>query len=240
MNEEAVQNFIKQIHDLWVVPEISRRNFTDQIYGILIIFKPGGTEILFNGETRLRIEINQSVGGKLKVGAPVTVEEFAKHKIKNIKVPEDIFNNYGFIAAVTINNQWTIYFNFAPNKKEAGEKIELAEEFIKAAESVTNKKVKLYNLFQALEQAIHSTLLTHPVHEKKVKKNKSHGSIKAMVNIGYREGNIPKQVSELFNKLFENRSTIYSPNETTIDVSKENIDLVKNYISNQKIITTQK
>ena len=239
MNPEAIKNFIKQIHELWVVPEIARRNFTEPIYAILIVFKSGITEVLFYRETSLHITIDPSVGGFLSPGAPVTADELAKHKIKSIRVPEKIFANYGFIAAVTINQNWTVYFNFIPNKKEAREKLELAEEFIKAVETVNNEKVKAYNLFQALEQAVHATLLNHPVHERKIRSNKSHQSTKALVNIESKSGNIPTEISNLFNELFKNRSKIYTSQAISLNLTKENIDLVKRYIEMQKRIIAQ-
>ncbi|MDD2646685.1 MAG: hypothetical protein PHV78_00200 [Patescibacteria group bacterium] len=234
MNTIATQNLIRQIHELWIMPEVARRNFTDPIYAILIIFRPEKTEIRLNGETELKITIDPSVGGPLVPGAPITAQELAKHKIKNISVPEEIFDNFGFIAVVTINKYWTIYFNFIPNKKNACEKIRLAEDFIKSAKAVSTEKVKAYNLFQALEQALHATLFKNPLQGNNIKGAKTHGATQSLVNIEAKNNNIPRELSNLFNQLLSNRSQIYKFSPTSIIATKENIDLVERYIMQLK------
>lgn len=230
MKESVTTNIFTQIKEFWVEPEIKRRNFTDHIYAVLIVFKPSGPEVIFNSETMLTLEIDTSTGDSLEPNTPITVSQFAKMKIKAVKVPEEIFYNYGFICVVSTNHGSTIYLNFVPNKIDALERIDIAEGFLKAAENVSNEKVKAYNLFQAIEQVVHATLLTHPIHERKIRESKSHGSTKSLVNLESRKGQIPKEVTNLFNKLFENRSKIYSAKKIEESFGQENIEIIRNYI----------
>lgn len=230
MDTKGTKNLINQIHENWVKPEIDKRKFKESIFAVLIIFKKDGTEVLFNTETQLTIEIDPAVGGKLTPGKPVTVAELSKHKIKNIKVPSEIFDKYPFIAATTINNYWTIYFNTIPNKEESREKLALAESFIQAANGTSDEKVKSYNIFQALEQAVHAALLGNHIVQEKIKKVKKHTGTKSLVNLQAKQGNIPQDIAQLFNNLHKNRSTIYSREKISKDVSEKDILSIEDFI----------
>lgn len=239
MSPEATENLINQIHENWVKPEVERRSFPEPIYAILIIFKKGATEIRFNQETKLKIEIDPTVGGHLTPGAPVTATDLAKHRIKNISVPDEVFENHPYIAAVVIDKKWTIYFNFIPNKTEAKEKLALAEDFLIAARSAANDKVRSYNAFHALEQAVHAALLENPTTESKIKQNKTHNGVKVQVNLQSKQGNMPQRIADLFNNLHKERPKIYSREKTSVSLTDADITVIENFIQSLRRSVTQ-
>jgi hypothetical protein len=239
MEEEAVKRLVKQITTLWVEPEIKRINFKEKIFAILILFKETSSpQILFNGETSFKVTIDPSVGGKLIPGQPVTLNDLAKHKIKNITIPDRYFDEHAFLAAVTINGKWFIKFNFSYNKTEALKKISKAEGFLQAAKAVEVNDIKSYNLFHSLEQIIHAYFLFRPGMKDKIQKGKKHKSIQKYVNLDFKIGNFPKDLKDLFNSLLNSRSSIYNEN-VSFTIKDSDIKNVENFITNLKKRTEQ-
>lgn len=238
MNSELYDNLKRQIEDNWLQPEIEKRGFTQPVFAILAVFKPEGTEVLLNGETNLILEVQATNNSTISDGGKITIEQLNLYAVRSIKVTEEIFYNYGYIAAVIVNENWHIKFDFIPQKKELKEKIEIAEDFVKAAEAVTHEKVKAYNLYQAVEQATQSVLFMNAHHKDIIQKAKKHNATKTLVNQELQMGNMPKEVVNLYNRLLNERPKIYTQQSLSITLTDENIFVIKNYIQSYKKLFT--
>ena len=230
MDNRWVQGLINQIQETWIIPEAERRNFSESIFAALVVFEVGATKVLLNGETRFRVKIDPAVGGELNTGAVVTLDELKKHKILSIKIPDAIYDNYPFIACVIVGDQWTIRFNTIPNKIEGRDKLLLAKDFIRVAKAAETEKVKLYNVFQAIEQAAHAALLGNPSTIENVRKAKKHEAIKSTLNSQANLGNIPDEIAQLFNNLLQNRKKLYSQEEVGVTLTLKDFSLIEGYI----------
>jgi len=239
MDEEFVSNFIANITTQWLNPEIEKRKFSSQIYALLIFFKPTGAEVLLNEETMLTVEFENLEDLPLSKNDALTLSELEKYNIKNIRIPDEIFNNYGYIAAIIVNGNWILNFNLIPNKIESKEKIELAEGFVKAADAANNAKIKSYVTFQALEQAIHAVLFHNSYLKNKIQNSNTHKITKTLVNSEAKMGNIPMDVANLFNRLHADRPKIYSRDNPANILSQADLQTVKNFIELQKRHITQ-
>ncbi|RYD58603.1 MAG: hypothetical protein EOP56_03180 [Sphingobacteriales bacterium] len=228
MDEVALNNFIKQIEELWIIPELERRGtYKERIWAVLIVFKEN-VEVLFNTETSLTVTIQKN--GNIIPGEPVKVEHLAECKVTDVQIPEEVFLNYSYIAAITTSPTWFIKFDFIPNKKQALKRISLAIDFLSAAEVSLNNKVKAYNLFQALEQAVHASLLNNALQQEKIKNGKTHAATKTIVNLETKTGYMPAAIASLFNKLHDNRGSIYSEEELNETFDSSSFLIVKEYI----------
>lgn len=239
MDQEITKRLVEQITSLWVGPEIKRRNFKEKIFALLILFKERERpKVLFNFECKFKVTIDPSVGGQLIPGQPVTTEELAKHKITNITIPESLFSKYAFISAITINGRWFIKFNFLYNKNDAQERLYKAESFFDATKAATDNDVKSYNLFHALEQAIHAYFLLRPEMKNKIKKSKKHRAIKKDVNLDTKLGNFPERLKDLFNSLLGKRKAIYDEN-VKFQVTNKDVKEVNDFIEYLKKLIRQ-
>lgn len=239
MDKEVTKRLVQQITSLWVKPEIKRRNFKEKIFALLILFEENKKpKVLLNFECKFKVTIDPSVGGRLMPGQPITFKELTKHKITDITIPESLFLECAFIAAITINGRWFIKFNFLYNKNEAQKRLVKAESFLKAARTVSNNDVRSYNLFHALEQAIHTYFMLRPGMKKKIKESKKHRAIKKDVNLDTKLGNFPTELKDLFNTLLGKRKAIYDEN-VKFKVSNKDIIEVDNFIKYLKKLIRQ-
>jgi hypothetical protein len=132
----------------------------------------------------------------------------AKHSIKDIQLPDDRTEEHAYIAATTINGRWFIKFDGTYNRGDARDRVAKAEEFLKAAQ--VTESTRGYQLFHALEQAIHAYLIFSPGMKSWLEDTRSHHALKPQVNQEGQLGNISEEVVQLFNELLKTRATIYN------------------------------
>jgi hypothetical protein len=238
-SQQNISHIVEQITTLWVEPEVKRRDFKEKIFAVLILFEENEKpKVFFNFECLFKVTIDPSIGGPFTPGQDVTFEDLAKRKITNITIPEDFFSKYAFIAAVTINGRWFVKWNALYNKNEAKKRLAKAENFLKAAIITTDNAVKSYNLFHALEQAVHSYFMFRPGMKAKIQSSRKHKTIQKDLNLDTKLGNFPTELKDLFNKLLPKRRAIYDES-VIVAVSESDIKNVENFIRDLKRRTEQ-
>ena len=233
MDEIALNRLISQVTTLFVGPEVKKRDFKDKIFAVLILFQenvPPQVKLNLECPFTLEIEINPEKGVGFTPGKSYSLNEISQYDIKNITLPESIFNDFAYIACWTINNKWFIKFNFFYNKGEAKKRIEKSKEFLKLAKAAKDNDIKSYNLFHSVEAAIHAYFFFRPGLKEKITKSRKHNNIQTFVNKDCGLGNFPSDLRNLFNSLLKNRRAIYDDN-VSLSVTKKDFDIVEKFLS---------
>ena len=204
MNENISQKVFQQTMDIWVKPEIERRNSQ----GRLTNFKLRSAQIIFSldrgwNKVRINDEVKAIVKCKVncskKKGEPVY-----EHDIDNISqiTLTEKDPNCAHITLFLFKNNWIISFNFRYNKKRIKEHVEAAKEFFKSAkENLEKNRLRPFfeNSFACAELSAKAVLLQLP--DKKILEGKNHKSrINSFKNWAIL-GNVKQEHSKILERL---------------------------------------
>lgn len=207
------QNTFQHAFDLWITPEVERRQATGSIS------KPydlRAAQIIFFADDRPRqIRLNEEVRvigrAKLKSGVSKQAGDAVYlHEIEGydeFRLPDDEDPNCGHLTIYRIADQWTLSFDFRYNKGIARETIDAAKEFLDAAkDSLSRKSYRAFldTAFSAAELTAKAFLVITPLPGETAKA--SHGRIHARYNMQAKMGNIKSDHKDAFNRLSAMRS----------------------------------
>jgi hypothetical protein len=233
------QRTLDQMTEIFVEPEIKRRGFKEKVFAFLVTFKEGEKpEVRLNSECGFELTIDPSAGDKFVPGQEVLLSDVARYKFTNLMVPPDVQAQCAYFAAFTNGKEWTFKFDFSYNRSDADNRIMKAKQFLTAAKGSADNSIKAYQLFHALEQALHAWLILMPGNKAKLAKDSKHKSIKPAVNSHTRLGNIPEAVTNLFNSLVDHRSAIYGKG-TVPNITDQDVQVVDDFIGSVESRTTE-
>lgn len=210
MSEET----FKQIMDIWVTPEVIRRQEAKiiprpyDLRAAQIIFHADGqkNEIRLNDEVRAIGKVKIKKGLLKKKGDPVYAHEIENYE--SFRLPDDEDPNCGHISIIRFGNQWSLAFDFIYNKGIAAEHLNAAREFISTSkQALANNQMRVFvdTCFSAAELAAKAILLTSPRPGENVKM--SHGRIHSRYNLEAKYGNVNASHKDALNRLTSLRSS---------------------------------
>jgi hypothetical protein len=144
----AAQGIIDQIFQLWIEPELVRRDLTldrDQVHTALVVLSPGtGPSVYLNDEASFVAEATASK--PISAGDPVSTSDISE--ILGIR-PVNIDLDAGWVGFVQVGGVRFVAFDFRRNRDRARRLIALGFDFLETARSA----LELGRLGPAIENA---------------------------------------------------------------------------------------
>lgn len=208
-NHVLGQNASRQILDLFVLPEVERR----QDAGVLprplaleaaqVIFFPDGREpeVRVNTEVRISIGIAFKPGVEKRPGECILAEEI--EGIAECKLRDGDYPDCGHATLFNIDGRWTLAFDFITNKDTARKTLDVAGEFVQAARysfAENNMCAFVDSLYSGVELTAKSLLLTK-IGDTSLRQKTNHRAIHQRCNRHTRYGLIAASYAELLNRL---------------------------------------
>ncbi len=210
---EVANRAFQQVMDLFILPEVERRQEIGDLPKPLVIQK--AQLIFFPDDRKAIVRFNDEVGAlaqvKIKEGiSKEKGESIYSHEIedlKNVKLTESDDPNCAHALIVHIGEKWLFSFDFRYNKHLSERYIDRANEFIKGAEFYYTQNYMgpfADNLYSAIELLTQAILLVF--RDRMVIDSKSHGMIKDRLNHYIYMGNLKPEYAQAFNSLATQRS----------------------------------
>lgn len=244
-NNEFGRKIFEQFMDLFVTPEIKRRQETDDLGQSLdlraaqIIFFPDGRkpQVRVNSEIKAIWDVKLKQGISKKAGEPILDDEL--EGLGEINLTEEDGLDCGHTTLLRIGDRWIIAFDFRYDKALSKKHIETAEQFYESADFSFNRgnwSSYIDNLFSAAELSVKSILLSM-MPDPKFRKKASHNSIRIKYNRFADLGNVEVNHRKTFNKLSGLRDNArYLKEEISIseDEARRYLNVVKNMIEDAR------
>jgi len=173
MSEEIGGKIFQQVMDIWVKPELEKREFKEdiEIKKIQIIFSLNkGNTVRFNNEVKAIIEAK----AKRDIKKGEVVYEKDVGEINNIKLTEEDID-CAHITLLLFQRRWIISFDSRYNKDKATKHLEASKEFYESAkENLEKNRLRAFfeNAFASAELSAKSVLLSLP--DKKILNGRNH------------------------------------------------------------------
>ncbi|MBI3414515.1 MAG: HEPN domain-containing protein [Verrucomicrobia bacterium] len=206
------ENMFRQVMDLWVTPEVERRQEArllpkplDLRAAQIIFFSDGHPhQIRINDEVKILLKVKIKKGVQKKEGEAVYSNDIEDLELS--KLPDNEDPNCGHITIYRKEKTWLISFDLRYNKQSARTQLDAAKEFFDSATFSKDKKnwrSFADTLFSAAELAAKSLLITSDL---ELARSKKHGAIHSKLNNFAKHGNIESVQREAFNKLSQIRA----------------------------------
>jgi len=240
-NQSIWEITFKQVIDLWITPEVSRRQKSGCIpcpYNLIaaqVIFYPDGRPnvIRLNEEVKFIGKVKFKDGVSKKKGDSIYAHEIENYEIDRLTDEED--PNCGHITLHRIGDVWSMSFDFIYNKGHAKEHLSAAREFLTAAQQsliANSMRVFVDTCFSAAELAAKALIFATPLPGENIKV--PHKRIHSRYNLEAKYGNIDIAHTKAFNRLASLRdSARYLNNAFNLDADEARllIQAVENSIS---------
>jgi uncharacterized protein (UPF0332 family) len=210
LDKEFWDNFIKNVLETWVVPELNRREKKNavpsdfRLYAVQIVMEPGvaRAEIRLNEEVEVAIGVAD--GSPLSSGDVGTVRDFSSLYpfITSFDLGPDDRPNAGHITLIKNGTGWFAAFDLRYNAQRIAEHVNTAREFLDAAKAaLVADRVRVFcaDGFTAVELLAKARLLMHP--DERLLKSKKHNFVISNYNLQARRGNVDPQFADLLNQL---------------------------------------
>ena len=206
---ELYQKAMQQIMDIFVTPEVTRRQENGELPRPLdlraaqIIFYINGRkpEVRINSEVKAVGKVKLKPGVSKNPGDPVYENDL--EGVAEITLTENDDPNCGHATLLRLGDMWLLAFDFIYNKALAKKHIDDAKQFIQAAEFLFSQKywnAFVDNLFSAAELLAKAILLTF-WSDPKFQQKATHEAIHSRYNRFAHLGNVDPHHAETFNKL---------------------------------------
>jgi uncharacterized protein (UPF0332 family) len=206
LDNEARQRAFNQFMDIWITPAVMRRQETGELETPLNLL---AAQILFfpderKPEVRINSEVKLIANLKFKDGLVPEIGKQYSNEIESIdkfSLTEEDYQDCGFVVIFKIGSQYGLYFDFRYNKELAGKHVELAEQFLRAAELASDQGLLspfIDNLFSAAELTAKAILLPHYMN---LRNNKIHSRVQEYFNQFVDYGNADPNYRDIFAKL---------------------------------------
>jgi len=237
MDEEFATRALEQTMDLFILPEITKRQEngeilkTFEIFKALVVFYPDGrpNQVRLNDEVQAIARVKMKPGISKKKGDSILNTEIEGIAASQLTEADD--PDCGHILLVNLGESWLLSFDFRYNKDLSQKHIDRANEFIDCADFSFQKEYWgsfIDNLFSASELIAKSFLLMIP--DPKIRQKTSHHIIKNGFNKLVNTGNLTLKYTETINKLTDLRGKGRYLNGIiglTSDEAKELLDSLK-------------
>lgn len=206
---EIGQRATQQVMDLFINPEISRRQERGELPRPLpflaaqVIFYPNERppQVRINSEVRAIARVIHKPGVMKEPGDEVFANELAS--IEQITLTDSDDPDCGHATIIRLPDQWVLGVDFVYSKGSARRFLQTAEEFYATAETAwrrNHKSAFIENLFTAAELAIKALLLMLFSDQRFYKKT-DHRDIHSRFNRFAAMGNVDPIQRNVFNKL---------------------------------------
>jgi len=209
MDTEFRDNFVRQIVELWINPEIKRRRDEGRLPDNFGLF---AAQVIMNFDSPTQVRLNEEVKALIKgrfnkpgnEGQQVNLDEM--ESIENVELTS-LDPNAGHITILAHRGGWFIKFDFLYNVARSRMHLEVAREFLDAATSSLERKhfrAFVDNLFSAVELLAKAALLSH---DREILTSKAHGVVHSKFNLWGKLGNTDLRYTSLLNRLSSLRSS---------------------------------
>ena len=207
--EEIAQNASKHFMDIFITPEVMRRQEAGELPRPLdlqaaqIIFYPDRRKptVRINSEVKVLAKMKLKPGIEKEYGDSVYANEL--EGLEELMLTEEDDPDSGHVTMLKFNGSWIMAFDFIYNKALAKKTINTAKEFIEAAEfsfSHQNWSAFADNLFSAAELLAKATLLA-TWSDPNFREKTNHPAIHSRYNRFASLGNVHPEHALAFNKL---------------------------------------
>ena len=207
--EEIAQNASKHFMDIFITPEVMRRQEAGELPRPLdlraaqIIFYPDRRKptVRINSEVKVLAKMKLKPGIEKEYGESVYANEL--EGLEELMLTEEDDPDSGHVTMLKFNGSWIMAFDFIYNKALAKKTINTAKEFIEAAEfsfSHQNWSAFADNLFSAAELLAKATLLA-TWSDPNFREKTNHPAIHSRYNRFASLGNVHPEHALAFNKL---------------------------------------
>lgn len=233
INEPEIwQRAFTQILDIWVTPEVERRQAAGtlpkpvELLTAQVIFYPDHrtNEVRINSEVKGLGKMNLKPGIEKQKGDRVCDHEL--DGIEDFRLSDDDDPDCGHITIIRINDSWLLSFDCIYNKRLSAEHINVADQFLKTANhALTNELWSPFVdcLFSAAELLAKSILL-NSYSDPKFRAKANHRSIQSRFNRWAHLGNVDRSHANALNALARLRG---SARYLTGDLSVEHSQAVE-------------
>ncbi len=216
-NEAVRTRTIPQMLQLWVEPEILRRQEEKRapkpfpLRAAQVVFYADGRPPLvrLNEEARIvGIATLARTGASVAVGDVIPFGEI--ERVESFTLDEDNDPNCGHMTFFVVGGKWHFAFDFRYNKSLARRDLEDAATFLQVAEYSLRKRLwpPFYeNLFLAAERTARAMLVQQPARGKS-KGPTTHSAVKSGLNRWAALGNVERDFVEALNMLSDLRKPV--------------------------------
>lgn len=208
--EEHTQRVIQQALELWIQPEIARRQ---ELGSIPRPFELRAAQVIFDPDAEaVEVRLNDEVQivGQFPAEGPLKKGDIIEVSLETISglMLTDQDPNAGHLTIHAAGGKWLLAFDFRRNAARIAKHLEVAREFLDAASfSLNHQQFHAFHeaLFSAVESMAKSVLLMLPGRE--IIESKKHSTIARRFNWwGGKLGNIDRRFVELLNTLSDDRA----------------------------------
>jgi hypothetical protein len=200
---EGWERTFAQAWELWFTPEIERRKKDGSLPVAFAIYM---AQALFPPDGKMRVLLNDEIKGEgvlraprsIQKGEPLSAADLAH--IESFELPDELLDS-GHFTIIRAGEGWRMFFNFLSGRAKAKDMLELAGQFLEAAQSAKDNGhagPAVDNLFSACELTSKAELI---LHRNPAASSKSHGPVASEINRWAKLGNIDTAFVDLFNKL---------------------------------------
>lgn len=203
---KAMARFMDQVWELWIRPEITRRQQTGQLPANCGLW---AAQVIMNFDKPVEVRLNEEVKAYLhakaeddrpvEIGDRVDLENDLE-RILDIELTE-LDPNAGHVTLLRHRGGWCVKFDFRYNAARVSEHISAASEFISGASmALENGMLRAFTeqLYAAVELMAKGELI---MHYKSIYFSKKHGVISARYNMWGKLGNTSSEYPALLNRL---------------------------------------
>lgn len=241
-NEEFSKRVIQNIMDIFITPEVKRRQDARELPKPLSFYC--AQVILFPDERKPLVRINEEVKAKAKVqykpgiskkkGDPVYENEI--EDLCHVDLGPDDDPDCGHIFLYLKGTSMSLWFDFRRNRALALKHVERAKEFYQIADySLKRGNLAPFvdNIFNAAELSAKAMLLVMYDYQPSLRVKATHTAIQMRYNRFANLGNVMPEYKKTFNKLSGLRDAaryLKSPLNITEKKSHEMLDIIKKMI----------
>lgn len=231
MDSEAAQTTIKQAFELWITPEVVKRQTAGtlpapfELTAAQVLFSPEGPGFLVRLNDEVRGVAWARAQRAVEKGDPVLQSDLEHMEVFDI---EGADLDHGHLTIFSIGGRWLLTFNFLRKRAYCTALLEKAKQFLAAARFSVEMKHNapaVDNLFSATELISRSYLIMNMIIDDSAK---THGNTASALNKQRHMGNIDVAFTQLFNKLSRLRQPArYNAGlPEGMDVDEDEVELV--------------
>lgn len=201
--DDFANNVINSVFDLWVMPELARRNMTlgrDEVCKVVVELDPDRKypRVWLNDEAK--IVVKAVATRAIEAGEEVTEADIDEiHAV----LPNDVGPNSGYVCFVTIRGQSYVHFDFRYNKERVAGLLTRARQFLTVARNSVDAApaVACDVAFSSAELSIQAQMLLQQ------EKTRSHSQRQAWIDQWVAHNNAPQDHAAVLRQLHEYRSS---------------------------------
>jgi uncharacterized protein (UPF0332 family) len=242
LSKEFNDNFFKHITQLYIDPEIKRRQDANSLRREFRLY---AVQVIMNHDAPNEVRLNEEVSARVVGSFAKSVTDGEQMSIDDLENIADIQltdrdPNAGHVTLLIHRGRWVGRFDFRYNASRTRGHMDAAREFLDSAQDALQKghfRSVVDNLFSSTELMAKGLLL---MHDDAMVSGKSHGIVHSRFNQWGHLGNTDPKYTALLNKLASLRGPsryLQKEFQLTRDEAKEMVDVAEHmFQESQKIV----